>query len=54
MDLGPGYQTKNPHSQYLKITDKVKFNIASEASYLYILSGQKLIKKAKNGQLACG
>ena len=30
---------------------KVSFNIASEASYVYILSGQKLIKKAKNGQL---
>ena len=33
----------------LKITEKVSFNIASEASYVYILSGQKLIKKAKNG-----
>ena len=28
---------------------KVSFNIASEASYVYILSGQKLIKNAKNG-----
>ena len=27
----------------LKITEKVSFNIASEASYVYILSGQKLI-----------
>ena len=34
----------------LKIAEKVLFNIASEASYVYILSGQKLIKKAKNGQ----
>ena len=33
----------------LKITEKVSFNIASEASYGYILSGQKLIKNAKNG-----
>ena len=33
----------------LKITEKVSFNIASEASYIYILSGQKLIKNAKNG-----
>ena len=33
----------------LKITEKVSFNIASEASYTYILSGQKLIKNAKNG-----
>ena len=35
-------------TQCLKITDKVSFNIASEASYVYILSGQKLIKNAKN------
>ena len=33
----------------LKITEKVSFNIASEASYVYILSGQQLIKNAKNG-----
>ena len=33
----------------LKITEKVSFNTASEASYVYILSGQKLIKNAKNG-----
>ena len=33
----------------LKITENVSFNIASEASYAYILSGQKLIKNAKNG-----
>ena len=32
-----------------KITEKVSFDIASEASYVYILSGQKLIKNAKNG-----
>ena len=40
---------KNFTSQCLKITEKVSFNIASEASYVYILSGQKLIKNAKNG-----
>ena len=34
----------------LKITERVSFNIASEASYVYILSEQKLIKNAKNGQ----
>ena len=34
----------------LKITERVSFNIASEVSYVYILSGQKLIKIAKNGQ----
>ena len=33
----------------LKITEKVLFNIASEASYVYILSGQKLKKNAQNG-----
>ena len=36
--------------QCLKITEKVSFNIASEASYVYILSGQKLIKNAKNAK----
>ena len=35
--------------QCLKITEKVSFNIASVASYVYILSGLKLIEKAKNG-----
>ena len=29
---------------------KVAFNIASEASYVYILKGHKLIKNAKNSQ----
>ena len=38
-----------PNTRCLKITEKVSFNIASEASYIYILSGQKLIKNAKNG-----
>ena len=33
-----------------EITEKVAFNIAREASYIYILSGQKLIKNAKNSQ----
>ena len=32
----------------MKITEKVSFNIASEASYVYILSGQKFINSAKN------
>ena len=31
----------------LKILKKVSFNIASEASYVSILSGQRFIKKAK-------
>ena len=37
-------------SQCLKITEKVSFNIPSEASYVYISTGQKLIKIAKNDQ----
>ena len=32
----------------LKITEKVSFNIASEASYVYILSGQKFIRNTRN------
>ena len=39
----------SPSSRCLKITEKMPFNIASEASYVYILSGQKFIKNAKNG-----
>ena len=35
----------------MKITEKVAFNIASEASYVYILSGQKFIKNAKNSEI---
>ena len=31
------------------MTEKVSFNFASEASYVYILSVQKFIKNAKNG-----
>ena len=34
----------------MKIIEKVSFNIASEASYVYILIGQKFIENAKNGQ----
>ena len=35
-----------------KIDKKVSFNIASEASYVYILSGpSKVIKSAKNGPI---
>ena len=37
-------------AQCLKIIEKVAFNIASEASYVYILSGQKSsLKMPKNG-----
>ena len=32
----------------LKITERVSFYIASDASYVYILSEQKLIENAKN------
>ena len=37
-------------AQCLKITEKVALNIVSEASYVYILSGQKFIENAKNGR----
>ena len=37
------------NTQCLKITEKVSFNGASEASYDYIMSRQKFIKNAKNG-----
>ena len=40
---------RNENARCLKKSEKVSFNIASEASYVYILSGQKLIKNAKNG-----
>ena len=33
---------------------KVLFHIASEASYVYILNGQKFNKNAKNGQILRG
>ena len=33
-----------------KSQKKVSFNIASEESYVYILSGQKLIKNGEKGQ----
>ena len=40
------------HPKCLKITEKVAFNSASEASYVYILSGQTFIKNAKSSQFA--
>ena len=33
---------KSKMAQYLKITEKVSFNFASEASYVYILDGLKM------------
>ena len=46
-----GDENYSDYSRCLKITEKVSFSIASEASYVYILSGQKFIKNVKNGQL---
>ena len=46
------YRPFRTYTRCLKITEKVSFNIASEASYVYILSGQKFIKNAKNAP--CG
>ena len=37
------------HCTLLENHKKVSFNTASEASYVYILSGRKFIKNAKNG-----
>ena len=34
----------------MKIIEKVAFNFASEASYVHILSGHKLVENAKNGK----
>ena len=47
VDFAKTSSKNQPNPQCLKITEKVPFNIASEASYVYILSGQKLIKIAK-------
>ena len=46
------YNRKNymPTHSVWKSQKKWQFSIASEASYVYILSGQKFIKNAKNGQ----
>ena len=41
--------TFKTEAQWLKITEKVSFKIASEASYGYILSGQKFNQKAQKG-----
>ena len=51
-------QTNNEKRNYtthcLKLIEKVSFNIASEASYVYILSGQKFFKNAKSDQFEEG
>ena len=39
--------------QYLKTTEKISYNMASDASYFYNLRGQKFIKNAKNVPEAC-
>ena len=44
----PSFKNFLSSSQCLKITEKVSYNIAS---YIYILSGQKFIKNAKNGPI---
>ena len=43
-EKGYNFSSDPQASRCLKITEKVSFNIANEASYVYILSGQKLIK----------
>ena len=41
---------KGKQNALIRTVEIVSFNMASEASYIYFLSGQKLIKNAKNGQ----
>ena len=52
LTLTPFFIEKSNNTRCLKITEKVSFNIASEASYVYILNRQKLIKNAKMVNLA--
>ena len=47
-DISCNVKNLTLYTRCLKITEKVSFNFASEAIYFYILSGQKLIKNAKN------
>ena len=44
------YVKRNVRAQCLKIKEKVLFNIASIASYVYILTRQKFINNTKNGE----
>ena len=54
--MGPLFLSLTPlplfttSTQCLKITEKVSFNIASEANYVYILSGQKFSNNTKSQQ----
>ena len=53
--LNPAVKDRKLPSQCLKITEKVAFNIASEASYVYMsfLIGQKLVENAKIQKFKC-
>ena len=42
LDLPDFLSEKNPKTRCLKITEKVSFNIASEASYVYIIEWTKV------------
>ena len=46
----PNQIVKESSAQCLKITEKVSFNIASEASYVYILSVQEMPKMVHFGE----
>ena len=46
-NLKEGGNCKTSNPRCLKLTEQVSSNIAREASYVYIFSGQKLIKNAK-------
>ena len=42
---------KGKQNALIRTVEIVSFNMASEASYIYCLSGEKLIKNAKNGPI---
>ena len=52
LDFSGQLTLKNEQTKYMVFENhrkKVSINIASEASYVYILIGQKFIENAKNG-----
>ena len=51
--LTNGFEPEKMTPQCLKITEKVSFNITSEASFIYIFNEQKLVKNAKNEKFKC-
>ena len=46
------WNVMNVSARCLKIIEKVSFNIATEARYVYIVSGQKFVQNTKKVNLA--